>query len=320
MPLAPEIKELMDMIAGLPPEVIGGPGQSIEASRTLVEAGAALTTPPDQRATVASTEDLTAPGPAGPVPVRVYRPVRAASGPVPTLLWAHGGGWCTGSLETADTAARALCSLAEIVVVSVGYRLAPEAPFPAGLDDCAAALTWVRDHVAELGGDPHRIGVGGDSAGGNLAAVLAQDTGSHGVPLAAQMLVYPATDLDLTTDAYPSREALGTGHLFETAELVRCVERYLAAGGDPADPRVSPLHGTDLSTAPPTLVVTVEYDPLHDEGAAYAAKLRTAGVPVVHQDVAGLPHGTFDMLGLSETARAAMAAAARALTALFASR
>ncbi|MEU3480939.1 alpha/beta hydrolase [Streptomyces sp. NPDC033754] len=320
MPLAPEIKELMAMIAEAPPEVIGGPDLTIEEARELVEVGAALTTPPEQRGTVASAEDHTVPGPAGPVPVRVYRPARTTSSPIPTLLWAHGGGWCSGSLETADTAARALCSLAEVVVVSVGYRLAPEAPFPAGLDDCAAALAWVRGTTAELGGDPARIGVGGDSAGGNLAAVLAQAVGSHGVPLAAQMLVYPATDLDLTTDAHPSREALGTGYLFETAELVRCVERYLTAGDDPADPRVSPLRGTDLSTTPPALIVTVEYDPLRDEGTAYAAKLRAAGVPVVHQDVAGLAHGTFDMLGLSETARTAMAEAARALKALFASR
>ncbi|MDI2124668.1 alpha/beta hydrolase fold domain-containing protein [Yinghuangia seranimata] len=318
MPLAPEIAALVDVLRDAPPELTGGPDTTVEEGRALHEAGAELVTPPEERGTVASAEDRTVPGPAGPVDVRVYLPVREEPGPVPTLLWMHGGGWASGSVNTGDTAARALCELARVAVVSVGYRLAPEAPWPAGLDDCTATLRWVRDNIRELGGDPARIGVGGDSAGGNLAAVLAQRTPEHGVPLAAQLLVYPATDLRLDADGYPSRERYATGYMFETAELHRAVARYLGPDGDPTDPRVSPLLAEDLGSVPPALVVTVEYDPLRDEGAAYAAKLAAAGIPVVHQDVPGLVHGSFDMLGLSGTARTAMADAAHALADLFA--
>lgn len=157
-----------------------------------------------------------------------------------------------------------------------------------------------------------------DSAGGNLAAVLAQSTASHGVPLAAQMLVYPAADLALDTDAYPSRTECATGYMFETAELIRAVTSYLGSDADPADPRASPIRGSNLGEAPPALVVTVEYDPLRDEGIAYAEKLRVAGVRVVHQHVSGLVHGTFDLVVLSETARKAMMNATAALAGLLA--
>lgn len=318
MPLAPEIAALLELLRDAPPELTGGPDMSVAEGRALHEAGAEMATPPEERGTVAAIEERPVPGPAGPVNVRVYRPVLSEPEPTPTLLWLHGGGWSSGSVATADTAARALCELAGLVVVSVGYRLAPEAVWPAGLEDCAAALRWVHRNIAELGGDAARIGVGGDSAGGNLAAVLAQGTAAHGVPLAAQFLVYPATDLRLDTDAYPSRERCAVGYMFETAELHRAVRRYLGPDAEAADPRVSPILADDLSSVPPALVVTVEFDPLRDEGAAYAAKLAEAGIPVVHQDVAGLVHGTFDMLGLSETARIAMADAARVLADLFA--
>jgi acetyl esterase len=318
VPLAPEISALIELLRDAPPELTGGPDVSVEEGRALHEAGAAMATPPEARATVAAVEQRAAPGPEGAVEVRVYRPVQAEPGPVPTLLWMHGGGWSSGSVNTGDTAARALCALAQVVVVSVEYRLAPEAPWPTGLEDCSAALRWVYDNAAELGGDPARIGVGGDSAGANLAAVLAQGTPGHAVPLAAQFLVYPATDLRLDTDAYPSRERYATGFMFETAELHRAVERYIGPDADPTDLRLSPMLADDLGSVPPALIVTVEYDPLHDEGAAYAAKLADAGIPVVHQDVAGLVHGTFDMLGMSETARTAMADAAHALADLFA--
>lgn len=318
MPLAPEIAALLELLRDAPPELVGGPDMPIEEARALHEAGAALSTPPDDHGIVAAIEERAVPGPAGPVDLRIYRPVRSEPGSVPTLLWMHGGGWSSGSIGTGETAARALCELAGLVVVSVGYRLAPEAVWPAGLDDCTAALCWVHENIAGLGGDAARIGVGGDSAGGNLAAVLAQGTQAHGVPLAAQFLVYPVTDLRLDTDAYPSRERCATGYMFETAELHRAVHRYLGPGADPSDPRVSPIAAADLASAPPALIVTVEFDPLRDEGAAYAAKLAGAGVPVVHQDVAGLVHGTFDLLGMSETARAAMAEAAHTLADLFA--
>lgn len=317
MPLAPEIAALLELLRDAPPELVGGPDMPIEEARALHEAGAALSTPPRTAASWPRSRN-------GPCPAPPARWTLASTGrsepsrdPCPLCCG------CTAEAGRPEASAPgrrppAPCANSPGSSWCPSTTASPRSCLAAGLDDCTAALRWVHENIAGLGGDAARIGVGGDSAGGNLAAVLAQGTQAHGVPLAAQFLVYPATDLRLDTDAYPSRERCAAGYMFETAELRRAVHRYLGPGTDPADPRVSPIAAADLASAPPALVVTVEFDPLRDEGTAYAAKLAAAGVPVVHQDVAGLVHGTFDLLGMSETARAAMAEAAHTLADLFA--
>ena len=254
-------------------------------------------TPPAQRDPVADVHDITVPGPAEPIPVRVYRPP-SAKGPAPVIVWIHGGGWTIGGLDTGDPVARALCHRVGAVVVSVDYRLAPEHPWPAGLEDAAAVLRWVVDHPDEHGGDPHRVAVGGDSAGGNLSAVLAQHVRDTGPALAGQILVYPAVDLDGDrNDQYPSMQQNASGYHL-TPELVHwCVETYLPPGADLADPRISPVRCPDLTGLPPAVVAVAEFDPLRDQGVAYASALRAAGVPAVLHEGRGLIHGCFDRLG-----------------------
>ncbi|MGA4538949.1 alpha/beta hydrolase [Uniformispora flossi] len=316
MPLAPEIAEFLSMLRDLPAELRESDAMPIEQGRELHDASVDFLTPVEQRGTVASVQDASVSGPGGPVGIRIYRPVQAEPGPVPTLMWMHGGSWSSGSLKTADVESRALCEGAGVVVVSVDYRLAPEHLFPAGLDDCGAVLRWIPANIGLLGGDAARIAVGGESAGATFAAVLGQNTTGHDVPLAAQMLVCPATDLSAATDDFPSRRAYERGYLFETADIETAARRYLAPGTDRTDPRISPLHGKDLAAVPPMLLVTVEFDPLHDEAVAYGRKVADSGVRVVHRDIEGLVHGSLGMIGVSPTARAGLATAAAALAEL----
>jgi acetyl esterase len=224
--------------------------------------------------------------------------------PLPTIVWYHGGGWTTGSLETGDIVARALCSGIPAVVVSVAYRLSPEHPWPAAADDAAAALQWAAAHSGELGGDPARIAVGGDSAGGNIAAVAAQLARNSGPRLAAQILLYPVLDLDMDrSDRYPSLRDNADGYYVTRDELRWCVRNYLPAGADPADPRISPARHTDLASLPATVLAVAQYDPLRDQGTAYAGALQAASVPVTLHSGTGLIHGCFDMLGVAAAAR-----------------
>jgi acetyl esterase len=233
---------------------------------------------------------------AGGVPVRVYRP--AASGPLPTVVFLHGGGWVIGDLDTADPACRMLCRDVEAVVVSVDYRRAPEARFPAAVDDAWAAYQWVAEHVADYGNDPDRLAVGGDSAGGNLAAVVAQQAAASDVPLAAQLLVYPAVDL---AGDYPSRGENPPG-LMTLADMRWAAEHYVGMSEEDAraaelarDVRLSPLLAPSLAGLAPAVVVTAEYDPLRDEGNAFARALEKAGVRVEHREFAGLVHGFYGL-------------------------
>ena len=252
---------------------------------------------PETVVEVASVEDLTLPGPAGDVPARVYRP--GADGACPTVVFFHGGGYVIGDLDTHDNQARTLCREADAVVLSVGYRLAPEHPFPAGLHDCEAATRWAAEHVDDLGGDAARLAVAGDSAGGNLAAVVARrarDAG--GPPLAAQLLIYPGTD---HAGDYPSRTENAEG-LFLTLEDVRWFSGHYVGTADRSDPDVSPVLAADLEGVAPAVVVTAQYDPLRDEGEAYAQALQRAGVPVVLHRFDGLIHGFFDLAALSPAA------------------
>lgn len=241
---------------------------------------------------------------AGSIPVRVYSP--DAPLPVPTIVFFHGGGFVIGDLDTHDSVARRLCNDVAAVVVSVDYRLAPEHPFPAGVDDADAAVRWVATHVSDFGGDPTRVAVAGDSAGANLAAVAAQLATADGIPLAAQLLVYPPTDAG---GEYASTTENADGYFLTRADMEWFFAHYLGMTVDDprvpelaADPRVSPLRAPSLAGLPPAVVATGEFDPLRDEGDAYAAALAAAGVPVEHRQFAGMIHGFWGMGAMSQGA------------------
>ena len=244
------------------------------------------------------------------VPVRVYTP-RPSRAPLPILVWMHGGGHVVGSLQSYDALCRKLALSADCIVVSVGYRLAPEHKFPAGVLDCFAGLKWAARHAAELGGDPSRVAVGGDSAGGNLAAVcaiLARDVGEPA--LAFQLLVYPRTAPD---EDSPSHRTLGEGYMLTRSTILWFHDHYRARDSDRDDFRYAPLIAKDLSGLPPALVVVGEYDPLRDDGIAYAQRLRDAGNAVDLADYPGVVHPFFSMGGAVDAGRHAMTQATAAL-------
>lgn len=252
-------------------------------------------------------EDMVIPGGGEDRPARLYRPATGAIKGSPLVVFIHGGGWAVGDLDCYDGVVRALTNLSGAVFLSLDYRLAPEHGFPAGLNDCLAAVRWARDQAKALGCDPARIVVMGDSAGGNLAAVVTQILHSEGTPPAAQYLLYPVIDASRPHETYPSRMAVGNGDLFLSRDAIAGTAAwYLAAGGGQADdPRVSPINAPDLSGLPPAFVMVVEFDPLRDEGLAYADALGAAGVPVVTDLVPGTIHGflTFGVLAVCHTAR-----------------
>ncbi len=236
----------------------------------------------------AEIRNLSIPGPAGQIPVRHYRP--AGAGAAPLLVFYHGGGWMIGDLETHDHLCRLVCRNAAAHVLSVDYRLAPEHKAPAAVDDAYAAYLWAREHAAELGADPHRVAGGGDSAGGNLAALVAVRARDAGAPLPTlQWLIYPVTDI---RGLARSRTLFGDGFLLTKHDMDWFQDSYLEGSGlDVADPRVSPLLSDDLAGLSPALVVTAGFDPLRDEGDQYAANLQAAGVTVDHRRMGALIHG-----------------------------
>ncbi|HEV8146326.1 MAG TPA: alpha/beta hydrolase [Bryobacteraceae bacterium] len=243
---------------------------------------------------VRSVEDLRIPGPAGQIPLRIYRP--DATPPVPALVYFHGGGWVIGDLDTHHGVCRAIARRAGAVVLSVDYRLAPEHKFPAAVADCYAATQWVAANAERLGIDPARISVGGDSAGGNLAAVVClKSRDENGPKIALQVLVYPVTDL--SSFATASYEEFAEDH-YLTRSLMECFRGYYLSGTEDArNPHASPLLARDLSGLPPALIITAECDPLRDEGEAYAKRLKQAGVPATCTCYAGMIHPFFSMAG-----------------------
>jgi len=286
MPIDPDLARVLAGMErdGLTPLYRPGPP---EASRERGVQARARHYPP-LRPTVATIEDRTISGPAGPVPVRIYEPMTLR--PRPVLVYLHGGGWMIGDIDSHDGHARRIASRVGATVVNVGYRLSPEYPFPAGYDDCLAAILWTVGHQRLLGGDG-RVAVGGDSAGGNLAAALCLEMRDRGAALAAQFLLYPAVNL---TPA---------GDLGDATDLGYVRSSYL--GGRPelaTDPRVSPLLAPDLSGLPPAVIGVAEFDQLRHDGYRYAAALRAAEVEVIFHDGPGMIHGFFGMGGVSVAA------------------
>lgn len=245
-----------------------------------------------------TVRDLVLPGPAGDLPARHYRPIGA--GPKPLLVFYHGGGFVLGDLDTHDAVCRLTCRDGDVAVLSVDYRLAPEHPFPAAIEDAYAAFRWAHQHAEELGAVPGLVAVGGDSAGGNLAAVvsmLARDDARAGGPTPVlQWLIYPVTDFTAQTR---SRTLFSDGFVLTRHDIDWFMDRYLGDSGiAPTDPRVSPLLADDLSGLPPALIVTAGFDPLRDEGERYAAALRAAGNTVDLRTMGSLTHAFINLFRL----------------------
>ena len=307
MPVDPQVQALLDAVATL--NLPAWNTLTPDEVRAQVEAGR-VPIPPEP---IARVEDRTIPGPAGEIPVRIYAP--EADALLPALMYFHGGGFVIGNIESHDNVCRRLANDGQCAVISVDYRLAPEHHFPAAADDAYAATAWVAGHAAEIGVDGARVAVGGDSAGGNLAAVAALMARDRGGPtIVFQLLVYPVTNFDFGTDSYRNH---ADGY-FLTADSMRWFwGHYLARPEDGRGPYASPLEADDLSGLPPALVITAEYDCLIDEGEAYASRLRGAGVPVTYSVYEGMVHGFWTMAPFVSRADDALAEAAAALRAAF---
>lgn len=297
MPLDPGLAAMLEKMRNADAEIqFGGTPQQARARLQYTRA----TFYPPVILPVTSSEEVSLPGPAGAVPARILRP--AASSPLPTVVYFHGGAWMVGDLDSHDGHARRIANRVPAVVVNVAYRLAPEDPFPAGYEDALAATLWAVEHAADLGADKNLVVVAGDSAGGNLAAAVALTCRDRGIPLAAQLLVYPATDL---AGEYPSRERLGQGEYFLKVGRSGAPGGYVRNSADLMDPRVSPLRAASLAGLAPLVLGIGEYDPLRDEAIAFAEAVRRAGVPVVLRDYPGLMHGFFGMGSVSEASERA---------------
>lgn len=248
-------------------------------------------------------EDQCIPGPAGELPIRVYSP-QDHRGRHPALVYLHGGGFVLGSLESHDALCRFLAHRSGSVVIAVDYRLAPEHPFPAAVEDVCAAFRWIRDQAAAFHLDPKRIAIGGDSAGGNLAAVLCQELRDAGEPGPCfQLLVYPCTDMSRSSD---SHRTFANGFFLTERMMDWFLANYLTRPSEEANPRASPLKATDLSGLPPAHIAVAGFDPLRDEGEAYADALAAAGVPTTLRRYESLIHGFVNLSGIVEAARHAV--------------
>jgi len=300
MPLDPRVRRFLDLLAATNPP--SASSLTVAQRRTAVGHLMAFAGPP---AAVARVDDGTVPGPGGAVPVRTYTPEGAPAGLLPGMVYFHGGGLVAGSLDTHDTIARSLAAATGCRTVSVGYRLSPEAPFPAALEDACAAVDYVAAHAAEFGIDPARLGVAGDSAGATLAAAACQRRAASGAPaLRLQLLLCPILDY---AGRSASRVELASGYLVDEATLEHDLRHYLAAGGAAEDPRVSPLRSPALGALPPALIHAAEYDPLRDEAAEYARRLTAAGGSARYTCHAGMIHLFYGLAGVIPYARSAWA-------------
>ncbi len=306
MPIDDEAQAVFDYIAER--ETTPLPEMSPEEARRFE--GLPLAPGPE----VFRVQDRRIPGPAGEIPIRVYTPGPGDS--LPVLVWLHGGGWVLGNLDSEDATCRRLANAAGCVVVSVDYRLAPEAKFPAAAEDCYAATDWVASNASAIGGDSTRIAVGGDSAGGNLAAVVALMARDRGGPsLVYHLLVCPVIERDFETASYEE-----CGNLYRPSRdlMVWFWDHYLRNEADAENPYAAPIKAPDLSNLPPALVITVELDPLRDEGDAYAKRLAAAGVSARHVRYDGTTHFIFLLAHMLEKGRTAIDEAAVALREAFA--
>lgn len=252
--------------------------------------------PPADRIPVHTVTDTVADTPGGDVPVRIYTPTAADTHGI--IVYFHGGAFFLGSLNTHDHIARTLANETGLKVVSVGYRLAPEHAFPAGLDDCYAVVRWITDHADDLAWNGHTLALAGDSSGGTFVAAITATAHDDGFDhITHQVLYYPSLDLDFDDDRYPSLRDNAVGYGMETAGLKPFNAFYLDSGADPTDPRVSPITRTDLTGLPPALIITAEHDPLRDEAELYGQRLRDAGVDTTVTRYAGAGHGFVQHFG-----------------------
>ncbi|MEK5645299.1 lipase [Paenibacillus rhizosphaerae] len=302
MPLDPQVQVVLENMKkqGVPPLHT----LSVERARTVNLSSMAA-----QPEEVWKVDNRKIPGPAGHIPVRVYRP--QSKYPLPVLIYYHGGGWVVGDLDAADVLCRQLANGANVIVVSVDYRLAPEHRFPAAIEDAYAAAAWVAENSSSLEADPNRMAVGGDSAGGNLAAavtLMARDQGLSFIKF--QLLFNPATRYAFDTDSYRDN---AEGYGLTTDTMRWFWGQYLAEEQDGRNPYASPLLAADFSSLPPALVITAEFDPLRDDGEAYAAKLKAAGTPVEAKRYDGMVHGFMLQTGGYDQGRQAVRHAVSAL-------
>ena len=307
MPLDPQIVNVMEQVAalGFPAAHTVSPQEARANAKLRARAPG-----PD----VANVADQTIPSPDGDVPVRIYTP--EGDGPFPILAWFHGGAWVVGDLESADGVARSLCVGGQCLVVSVDYRLAPETKFPGPADDCWAAMTWAVENASSLNGDASRLAVGGDSAGGNLAAAMSLMAADRGGPaIALQVLIYPVTDVDFNTVSY---DVNGEGYSLTKTTMQWYWDHYLSGLEDASNPYAALLQAKSLAGQPPALVITAEYDPLRDEGEAYAKRLQDAGVAATATRYDGVIHGFFTMGAVVDKGQQAVDEASAAIRNAFA--
>jgi acetyl esterase len=314
MPLQPQVKNLLDQIAAA-----NAAGAKAIEEMTVQENRDGLLAFYEgvvgERQEVGKVEDLTIPVDDDQIGLRLYSP--EGQGPFPVFVYYHGGGWALGDLDVIDPILRSVTNSTKCLVVSVDYRLAPEHKFPIPAEDCYAATKWVADNITKYNGDPSRIAVGGDSAGGNLAAVVPLMAKERkGPAIACQVLLYPVTNFSFNTKSYFEN---GKGNYLETPAMHWFANQYLNNEEDKYNPYASPLLAEDVSGLPPALIITAEYDVLRDEGEAYAAKLKEAGVPVEQTRYDGQIHGFFWMPVIMDDAKKALRQITNTLNKVFAS-
>jgi acetyl esterase len=306
MPVDPQVQAVLDQLAAL-----GAPPLH---TLSVEDARAAMLMPAGELRAVGSIEDREIAGPAGKIPIRIYIP--EGKGPFPVLVFFHGGGWVIGNIESHDAVCRELTYAADCITISVDYRLAPEHKYPAAPEDCYAATCWAVENASSFNADPARVAIGGDSAGGNLTAVVAlMARDRKGPKLAYQLLIYPVTDH--YANSKPSYEENAEGYFLTKDAMIWFWDHYTSGEDDVQQAYASPLLAQDLSKLPPAMVITAEYDPLRDEGELYATRLQEAGIPVTVKRYHGMIHGFVSMHTMIDGGKQALADAAAGLRAAF---